>query len=178
MTKAQLRRFAGPDGEYGLAFNPDRLPEPLPAKAGEKNERKFSIRVQKEDLFLLDTLAKRAQTPRSTLINDLIHEILWGMVMSIEELDARVLIASSADRGANYQPFAQSWLQDLFHSEVDSMTRNVLEFADPDRHHDPRQHAYVEQEISEAEGEDEILSIMGHSDLFIALKKLMPESTR
>lgn len=125
MTEIKLRRFSGPSGEYEIAFNPEKLPERGQVKLTEKRERKFSIRIMKEDLILLDELAKRDRTPRSVLINKLIQEILLDDLMNIE-LDARVLIAKEADQDADYDPLAQSWLQDVLADELNFMVRNVM----------------------------------------------------
>ena len=175
MTDMKLRHFSGPDGEYGLAYNPEKLPQQGLAKVREKRERKFSIRLRKEDIFLLDILAKRRKTPRSTLINEIIHEIVREELMSIQDFDARVLIARLADQDADYDPMSQPWMQDVLAPNIASIADRVIDFNSTHEGADPRKDSWFDQEMGKAQTEEEQLAVMGHSDLFIELWKQRPD---
>lgn len=131
------------DGDYTIKVHPDRFAgsekeQPL----GKRSERKYNIRVRQEDIFLLDALAKANGVTRSTLINQLIHDILLDDLMQMQELDARTLLATAADRRAHYDELESRWVLDAAYREIDDVIDNILTdnatYKRPPDRHTPR----------------------------------------
>lgn len=118
------------DGEFTIRLKPETFSETSdqspPRKA--KNDRKFNIRIKQHDIFLLDTLASHEGVARSALINKLLHDFLRDELMSIEEADARALLAVVADEHATYDDLAQPWIIDAIGSDSRHLLHNILEF--------------------------------------------------
>jgi hypothetical protein len=112
-------------GELVVHLHPQKLP-PAPPAAPRQHERKYNIRVKKHDLILLDELAKQAGRPRSELINELLYQILLGEILVIEKLDARLLIAMTADGDATYDPLFRHWSIDVLASDINALVENVM----------------------------------------------------
>lgn len=99
----------------------------------QKNERKFNIRVKREDLCLLDVMAKHHNIPRSTLINNLLHDVLLKELMEIDDnaMDARVLIAKTADELASYDSLTSPWILDMVKPQLQELFDLILNFNCP-----------------------------------------------
>ncbi|MGH7019453.1 MAG: hypothetical protein ACREEY_06225 [Brevundimonas sp.] len=129
MIEGPARSISTKWGEATVHVFPEKFPEerkPL-TTARSRNERKFNIRIRQDDIFLLDALAKRQGVTRSALINTILHDAVRDELMSIEDLDARVLLASRADGLASYDDLAQPWVLDALGAEYRSLLGNVLE---------------------------------------------------
>ena len=108
--------------EFTVRVMQDKLAAHAEEDVGHaKSDRKFNIRVKQDDVCLLDALAKTHGVTRSTLINQILHDILRDELMSIEEGDARVLLAHVADLSASYDDLSLPWVYDALasHSLVD-----------------------------------------------------------
>ena len=127
-----VRRGSVLDGEFTIRIKPGVFSEDLdkiPSKKN-KNDRKFNIRIKQHDICLLDALADHEGVARSVLINKLLHEFLRGELMSIQEDDARALLAVEADEHATYDDLSQPWIIDAIGSDCRRLLHNILEFND------------------------------------------------
>lgn len=129
MTEGPARSISSKWGEATVHVFPEKFPEEgkVQTIARSRNERKFNIRIRQDDIFLLDALTKSQGVTRSALINTILHDIVRDELMSIEELDARVLLATRADGLASYDVLAQPWVLDALGAEFNSLLGNVLE---------------------------------------------------
>lgn len=97
-----------------------------------KSDRKFNVRIKQDDVCLLDAIAdynkanNLPQSTRSALINELLHDIARDELMSVEEQDARVLLAWTADQAASYDSSAHPWVHDALGPEFRFILDNVL----------------------------------------------------
>lgn len=153
-----VRAKAGFRHEHLVRLHPEKLPPVAEDAAQSSTERKFNMRIKKHDRLLLDTLAKTTGQSRSELISKLLHHILYNELMSIEEADARMLIAEAADGAATYDPMARHWTIDLLARDIDWMARNVME------------HGQVEEAPPLQDGEE-----WRHSQEFLALRTKLKE---
>lgn len=121
------------DGEFTITVKSEGFPKTSdqspPKKA--RNDRKFNIRIKQHDICLLDALANHEGVARSVLINKLLHEFLRDELMSIQEDDARALLAVEADQYATYDDLAQPWVIDAIGSDCRHLLHNILEFNHP-----------------------------------------------
>ncbi|BBG91784.1 hypothetical protein [Aeromonas caviae] len=126
------------DGDYCATFHAPELPSVgmdsflWPQKA----ERKYNIRIRREDLSLLDALATHHNITRSALINRLLYSVLLNRLNSIKDLDARALIAKTADQLVNDDGLTSPWLLDAVGKEWRYITKNILDFNSVREHHD------------------------------------------
>lgn len=129
MADDQTRAFSTPRGDRTVRIHAEKLSEHAdlapPRKA--KHDRKFNLRIRQDDICLLDALAQKEGMPRSALINALLHDFLLDELMSVTEIDARVLLAETADARATYDPLAQPWAHDALSGELKFIRRNVEE---------------------------------------------------
>lgn len=127
-----VRRGSLLDGEFTIRIRPERLPEfsdKTPKKI--KRNRKFNIRIKQHDILLLDALADQQDVTRSALINMLLHDLLRDELMSVQDDDARALLAVTADEQVSYDASAQPWVMDAISSDYRHLLRNILEFNCP-----------------------------------------------
>lgn len=131
MTEEQTRSFSTQRGEFTIRVNSEKF-EQAPGSVSEraKVDRKYNIRIKQDDICLLDAIAKLHGVTRSSLINEILHEIMRDELMSIEEDDARVLLAHFADQSGSYDDLSQPWVYDALASEFRLMLKNVLEYGD------------------------------------------------
>ena len=131
MAEEQTRSFSTKRGEFTLRTLPEKFQKATdtsPERA--KADRKFNIRIKQDDICLLDALAKLHGVTRSALINEILHEIVRDELMSIEEDDARVLLANVADQSASYDELSQPWVYDALGSEFRHMLMGMLKYSD------------------------------------------------
>ena len=130
MTEEHVRSFATKRGEYTARVVLDKIPKSA-GTGGEppKNDRKFNIRIKQDDICLLDALAKLYDVTRSALINDILHDIMREELMSVEEDDARVLLAREADLSASYDDLAQPWVYDALEPKFQHMLQSMLKYS-------------------------------------------------
>lgn len=128
MADDHMRSISTKTGEVAVHVILQKNPvdgDPPPSGRGG-SERKFNIRIKQDDISLLDALTKKQGITRSALINIILHDILRDELMSIDDLDARVLLASRADELASYDDLAQPWTHDALGVEFHSLLSNVL----------------------------------------------------
>ena len=129
MTEEQTRSFSTQRGEFTVRVVPEKFqPDPGSISERAKIDRKYNLRIKQDDICLLDALAKLHGVTRSSLINEILHEIMRDELMSIEEDDARVLLAHVADQSASYDDLSLPWAYDALGSEFRHMLMNVLEY--------------------------------------------------
>ncbi|MBF7686518.1 hypothetical protein I2F17_11890 [Acinetobacter sp. B10A] len=75
------------------------------------NINKYNIRVDKNDLIVLDLLAKQYGTSRAQLLNQFVEKILLNSLLSLDTRSA-YLVAETADNLAG-STLASRWLFDL-----------------------------------------------------------------
>lgn len=132
MTKDHTRSFQTKSGEFTARI----LPGAFPTNGGsgppvqDRSDRKFNIRIRQDDILLLDALSKNYGVTRSALINSIIHDVMVDELMSVEELDARVLIAHLADLSVSYNDIDQPWIHDALGPEFRFILNNVLDGSD------------------------------------------------
>ncbi len=59
--------------------------------------KKFNIKIKPEDLNLIDYIAEKHNIPRSSILNKVIDDIIKHEIDSIEDFDAKILVARTAD---------------------------------------------------------------------------------
>lgn len=131
MAEDNVRIFNTKRGEFTARAFPGKF-QKADSSTDErgKSDRKFNIRIKQHDICLLDALAQLRGVTRSTLINEILYEIMWDELMSVENQDARVLLASVADQSASYDEMAQPWIHDALGPEFRFILKNVLEGSD------------------------------------------------
>lgn len=131
-AEANLRSFKTKGGEFTVRAFPERFQEvAISADERRKSDRKFNIRIKQDDICLLDALAQLRGVTRSTLINEILYEIMWDELMSVEDRDARVLLAWDADQSASYDDMAQPWIYDALEKEFRFLQQSVLSGREP-----------------------------------------------
>lgn len=118
------------DGEYTLQLDPKAFAcasKEVPAQK-IKGDRKLNIRIKQHDIFLLDALSENEGVSRSVLINKLLHDFLLAELMSIQDKDARALLAVAADERAAYDNLSRPWVFDAIGSDCKYLLRNILDF--------------------------------------------------
>lgn len=160
-------RIIKPEGghiseERLVRLHPEKLPSAPDETPQRRSERKYNMRIKRQDLTLLDELAKADGRPRSELINELLHNILLKELNSISKIDARLLIALTADRDATYNDLARPWSFDALMEEIEFIAGNVMA------------HGHTGQEQNEHNRPlDEF-----HSEEFISLRAKLEEAQR
>jgi hypothetical protein len=155
MNNKNARQFSARGHEYCISVNMDQTDPPTHAEPTRvKYDRKYNIRIKQEDVALIDALAERHDVKRSVLLNHLLHEILLDGLRSIEDRDARLLIAQTADARATYEDLARGWVYDAIENESEQIVGNIAcfnqaqlyvqddQYAPPD--HDPHSDTYHE----------------------------------
>jgi hypothetical protein len=155
MRDQNARQFSARGHEYCISVNLNQDDPPTHAEPNRvKYDRKYNIRVKQEDVALIDALAKQHDVKRSVLLNHLLHEILLDGLRSIEDRDARLLIAQTADSRASYEDLARGWVYDAIENESEQIVGNIAcfnqaqlyvqddQYAPPD--HDPHSDTYRE----------------------------------
>lgn len=141
MSEADTRSLKTKRGEITIHVHSEKLREAeRPGAALVRNDRKFNIRIKQDDLVLLDALAKLHETTRSSLINEILHSYMRDELMSIEEDDARTMVAHTADQSASYNSISQPWVWDALGADFNNMLRNMLD--DGDIHGRPEETGY------------------------------------
>ena len=114
--------------------NRSKFPNP-PSDTEDKKKKtklptRFNIRIKQEDLSLLDALAEHHEMSRSSLLNSLVYGILQDELRSVEDMDSRVLLATSADELFQADKLSTSWISDVFQDEMDDMKQQYLDFGE------------------------------------------------
>jgi len=130
-------RIIKPEGghmseERLVRLRSDTLPPAPEESHPRRSERKYNMRIKRQDLTLIDELAKAASRPRSEVINELLHSILLKELNSISKIDARLLVAMTADRDAKYDDLARPWSFDALMREIDFIAHNVMDHGVPE----------------------------------------------
>lgn len=130
VAEEHTRSFTTKRGVFTVRVMQDKLPENTEEDVRHtKHDRKFNIRVKQDDVCLLDALAKLHGVTRSALINEILHDIVRDELMSIEEDDARVLLAHVADLSASYDELSQPWVYDALGPDFRHMLHSMLEYS-------------------------------------------------
>lgn len=143
-----------------IRIHADKL-DAAEAAPPKRAERKYNMRIKRQDLILLDELAQHSRRPRSELINELLHRILLKELSQISAIDARILVALKADEDAAYDPLASQWMVDALQPEIDFMVRNAVE------------HGTVTDKFTDDLSPDEL-----HTEEYNILKARIEEITR
>lgn len=125
-----VRNGSALDGEFTLQIRPEAFveaPDQTPLQR-IKSDRKFNMRIKQHDICLLDALSEHEGVSRSVLINKLLHDFLRDELMSIQDKDARALLAVFADERASYDDLARPWVLDAIGEDCQYLLRNILEF--------------------------------------------------
>lgn len=126
MIDNNVRSFKTERGEFIARVFPEKFEQEADEKKKTyKNERKFNIRIKQDDIFLLDALAKQHGKTRSTLINEILHQIMRDELLSIKDKDACVLLADTADKLAIYNDLDKPWIYDALGEEFLFMLNNA-----------------------------------------------------
>lgn len=132
MAEKNSRTFTTKLGAFTARIFPEKLDQSDEGTSAiHKSDRKFNIRIKQDDVILLDAIAdynkanNLPQPTRSALINELLHEIARDELMSVEDLDARVLLACEADESATYDSLAHPWVYDALDTEFHTILGNV-----------------------------------------------------
>lgn len=101
-------------------FTPERKPPP---------PRKLNLKLREEDVLLLQELAQRARPEKisaSTLMNRLLHDILFELMQRLQAQDrvACALLAEAADRRTRYVAAEQPWSWHFGEDENDKVQRD------------------------------------------------------
>ena len=131
MAEHKVRAFKTVRGEFTVRAFLEKF-EMADSSTDErgKSDRKFNIRIKQDDIYLLDAFAQLRGVTRSTLVNEILYEIVRDELMSVEDQDARVLLAWFADQAASYDEMAQPWVHDALGPEFRFILKNVLEGSD------------------------------------------------
>lgn len=97
-------------------------------EAPRRIDKKLNLRIRKEDNLLLKALAEQAGVPNSTLLNRLLLDLLLEALLTIEEEDARALLAAAADARASYDSFERPWCMDVAGHFSNRAIENALEW--------------------------------------------------
>lgn len=129
MAEDHIRSFTTKRGEFKARILAEELPEATGTGSERaKSDRKFNIRIRQDDICLFDTLAKLHGVTRSRLINEILHEIMRDELMSIEDDDARVMLAHVADQSVSYDDIAQPWVNDALGSNFRGILQSMLDY--------------------------------------------------
>lgn len=128
MSKLQSNDLTRQVGDTTITLHPGSFLDAGDVDRKNPKERKFNIRIQQQDIFLLEALAKHTGVSRSTLINRVLHDILFDELMSIQDLDARALVATTADKRANYDELAEPWIEAAFGLEFREVFDNICTY--------------------------------------------------
>lgn len=131
MAEEHIRSVSTKRRNFNVRIISENFPSEENARSSErtKSDRKFNIRIKQDDICLLDALARKLGITRSVLINDILHDIMRDELMSIEEQDARVLLAHVADLSASYDDLTQPWVYEALGSEFRHMLESVLKYS-------------------------------------------------
>lgn len=91
-------------------------------------QRMYTINPSNVDLALLDSLAASMSVSRSLLLNDILHDILLDELASVEELDAKLLLAQTADKLAYYSNMATPWIYDVLSPACGALCGNIFKY--------------------------------------------------
>ena len=159
MADKNSRTFTTKLGAFTARIFPEKLDQSdEDTSAINKSDRKFNVRIKQDDVCLLDAIAdynkanNLPQSTRSALINELLHEIARDELMSVEDQDARVLLAWTADQSASYDSSAHPWVYDALGPEFRFVLNNVLRGDDamtgqPVEMNFPSGYKYTEEEF-------------------------------
>lgn len=132
MSKIMTKEF----GKYSVSLQADgfKSTNTAPLAVRGKHDRKYNIRIRREDLVLLNLLADQKNISRSVLLNNLLHEILLDELKSIKERDVRLLLAQTADSRANYDDLSSPWVIDAIKTECNLIVDNIKQYNKAELH--------------------------------------------
>ena len=93
---------------------------------------KFNVRIQKNDLELLDAFAAHYNQTRSSLLNRMIYAILLEEILSLPDEASRVLLAVYADGAYEKDPLCLPWSIDALAGHIDFVIANYLNHGVPE----------------------------------------------
>lgn len=127
MNETLTKKFPSKGGTYAVSMPIDRFKasDEAPLATRGKHDRKYNIKMRQDDLVLLDALAGQKNIPRSVLLNNLLHEILFDELMSVQEHDVRLLLAQTADSLAHYDGLSHPWVVDAIQTECRQIVENI-----------------------------------------------------
>lgn len=130
MNESLTREVATRSGKWKLSVETGQFPEADSPAALQrvKYDKKFNLRVKQEDIHLLDALAEATGTPRSQILNQLLHEILLDGLLEIPDLDVRLLVAEQADQRAHMDDTLGPWAVDALQTSNRSIRDNVRQY--------------------------------------------------
>lgn len=113
--------------------NRSSFPDKSNTKEATKKKKlpaRFNIRIKQDDLAIIDAIADQNQESRSSLLNSLVYSILLDELHSIEDMDSRVLLATSADKLFYEDPLSTPWLLDVFRADLNDMKTQYLVYGE------------------------------------------------
>lgn len=130
MNKNLTRDVDTRSGKWTLSVETGKFPEadPLATLQRVKYDKKFNLRIKQEDIHLLDALAETTSTPRSQILNQLLHEILLEGLREIPDLDVRLLVAETADQRARIDDTLGPWAVEALQTSNRCIRDNVRKF--------------------------------------------------
>lgn len=166
MNETLTKKFPSKGGRtYAVSLPIDRFKasDEAPLATRGKHDRKYNIKMRQDDLVLLDALAGQKNIPRSVLLNNLLHEILFDELMSVQEHDVRLLLAQTADSLAHYDGLSHPWVVDAIQTECRQIVHNINHY----------NRAEIELELRQPL--EDIQPDSWHSENFFAIKEVLEQ---
>lgn len=103
---------------------------PFP-KVTEK-ERKINLKIEKDDLLLIDKLCDKYGVSRTTLLNQLLEAIFYTQIGQIDDPRIQTLLLMRADKKIYWQKSSIPWSWGYHIKEIQQMISNLICSGQPD----------------------------------------------
>ncbi len=94
--------------------------------------KKFNIKIKSEDLSIIDYISEKQNLTRSSILNKVIDDILKDEIDSIEDYDAKLLVAKAADE--HYETNSDEpgrWTCWVLRHHIRELQENYLQWNSP-----------------------------------------------
>lgn len=87
-----------------------------------KKDKKLNLKVKTDDLLMIDGMASLLGLTRTQILEMMVSDILLDELLQIEQLDARLLLAETADNLLSHNNSkSMPWAHKAFQSEINKM---------------------------------------------------------
>lgn len=97
-----------------------------------EKERKINLKIQKEDLVIIDRLCKKHDVSRTTLLNELLEMVFLAQIKQIGDVRLETLLLHRADKKVNWRDAGAPWTVCYHASRIFRMIENLTESGSED----------------------------------------------
>lgn len=91
-----------------------------------EKEKKINLKIEKDDLLIIDRLCQKYDISRTTLLNELLAKVFWTQIQQIGDVRLETLLLLRADLKAGWEASEIPWSYCYHGHSIDTLIRGFI----------------------------------------------------